>query len=225
VAQRLRRTEQVERNRDVVLGAALRVFLAKGYAGATVEAIANEAGFSTGVVYSQFGSKADLFLALLERRIGERAAQNERVTEGLSGAAGVRALVRVASRDAVAEPGWSRVLVEFRLVASRDPELNDRYAGFHDQSLERLASVLSRLFEGMGPEPTVPFRTMAEFIFAVGVGTSVERAANPAALSEAAVMVLLTRAFGVPDTAQTPSVAKRPAARRPTASNGDRRRP
>ena len=66
-------------NRASVLAAARRVFLAKGYAGATLEAIAEEAGFSKGVVYSQFGGKADLFLALLDARIDERAAQNERV--------------------------------------------------------------------------------------------------------------------------------------------------
>ena len=66
---RLRRPEQTERNREVVLSAARRVFLDRGYVGATLEAIAESAGFSKGVVYSQFGSKADLFLALLEERI------------------------------------------------------------------------------------------------------------------------------------------------------------
>ena len=77
MATRLRRAEQVERNREEVLAAARQVFLDRGYAKATVEGIADIAGFSTGVVYSQFGSKADLFLALLERRIAERAARHD----------------------------------------------------------------------------------------------------------------------------------------------------
>jgi AcrR family transcriptional regulator len=47
--------------------------------------IAEEAGFSKGVVYSQFASKADMFLALLEARIAERADQNERLAAGLDG--------------------------------------------------------------------------------------------------------------------------------------------
>ena len=46
------RVEQVERNRDLVLAAARRVFLHRGYSGATLDAIAQEAGFSKGVVYS-----------------------------------------------------------------------------------------------------------------------------------------------------------------------------
>ena len=70
--KRLTRAEQSERNRGLVLAAARRVFLARGYHGATLEQIADEAGFSKGVVYSQFESKADLFLGLLEARISEQ---------------------------------------------------------------------------------------------------------------------------------------------------------
>src|SRR5207249_240036 len=89
--KRLSRSEQVERNGGRVLEAARRVFLAKGYAGASLDAIAEEAGFSKGVVYSQFDSKADLFLTLLERRIGERADQNERIAAEAVGGRGVEA--------------------------------------------------------------------------------------------------------------------------------------
>src|ERR1700729_343593 len=76
---KLSREEQVERNRRLVLEAARRVFLARGYASATLDVIAEEAGFSKGVVYSQFASKAAMFLALLEASISERAEQNERL--------------------------------------------------------------------------------------------------------------------------------------------------
>src|SRR5580704_16177584 len=68
---RLSRAEQNDRNRALLFAAARRVFLARGYHAATLEQIADEAGFSKGVVYSRFASKADLFLALLEDRITE----------------------------------------------------------------------------------------------------------------------------------------------------------
>ena len=97
------------------------MFLARGYGKATVEAIAEDAGFSTGVVYSQFGSKADLFLALLERRIDERAERNDEVTAPLAGLDGVHALVLTARRDSAAEEDWLLLLLEFRLVAARGP--------------------------------------------------------------------------------------------------------
>lgn len=104
-----------------MLEAARRVFLDRGYARATLEAVAEEAGFSKGVVYSQFGSKGDLFMALLDRRIEERASQNEEIAAGLVSADGVRELVRDALREEAANSGWVRLLVEFRALASHDP--------------------------------------------------------------------------------------------------------
>ena len=82
---RLSRAEQNDRNRALLFAAARRVFLAKGYHAATLEQIADEAGFSKGVVYSRFASKADMFLALLEDRITERAAQNAQAASELAG--------------------------------------------------------------------------------------------------------------------------------------------
>jgi AcrR family transcriptional regulator len=196
---RLRRAEQVERNREVVLDAARRVFLARGYAGASVEAIAEEAGFSRGVVYSQFGSKADMFLALLDRRIVERAADNERVAGDLAGTDAVRALLGAAARDAAAEPGWARLLVEFRVSAGRDPELNDRYARAHARTLDALVALLGAIHERAGQTPAVPLRSMAEFMTGVGSAVALERLANPDALADTDLTTMVTRALALPD--------------------------
>jgi AcrR family transcriptional regulator len=184
MAVRLRRAEQVERNRSVVLDAARRVFLDRGYGGATVDAIAEEAGFSKGVVYSQFGSKADMFMALLERRIAERAAQNERIAAGKSVAEAIQELLLAANRDVVSERGWAQLLVEFRAHAARDPALNRRYADAHRHTVAQLAALVARLHERAGRSPAVPPQSMAEFVLAMGTGLTLERAANPAALPE-----------------------------------------
>src|SRR4051812_45051574 len=95
---RLSRVEQVERNRALVLDAARRVFLTRGYAGATVEAIAEEAGFSRGVVYSQFTGKADMFFALLEQRMAERAEHAGTILDTTVGVEGMRRLVQDLAR-------------------------------------------------------------------------------------------------------------------------------
>src|SRR5882757_6375648 len=158
---RLRRAEQVERNREMVLSAARRVFVARGYGGASLEAIADEAGFSRGVVYSQFGSKADMFFELLERRIADRAAQNERVVKEFAGADGVHQLMRAGREDAAAEPGWAYLLVEFRALAMRDADLNRRYAEAHARTVDGIAAVLERLYEPTGVQPPAPFRSIA----------------------------------------------------------------
>ena len=50
------------------MAAAQRVFFERGFHGASLEAVAEEAGVTKGAVYSRFESKADLFLAYQEER-------------------------------------------------------------------------------------------------------------------------------------------------------------
>src|SRR4029077_17666951 len=97
---RLSRAEQNDRNRALLLAAARRVFLERGYYAATLDQIADEAGFSKGAVYSRFASKADMFLALLEERIAERAAQNARLAGEVAGTGNFAALLDLARRGA-----------------------------------------------------------------------------------------------------------------------------
>src|SRR3954453_20658471 len=60
-----------EITRERLLAAAADVFSATGSGATSVDAVAAAAGFTTGAVYSNFGGKADLFLAVLER-VAER---------------------------------------------------------------------------------------------------------------------------------------------------------
>ena len=66
--QRLTRAEAKARTRQQLLDAAARTFARKGYAGASVEEIAESAGYSTGALYSNFASKEQLFLELMSAR-------------------------------------------------------------------------------------------------------------------------------------------------------------
>lgn len=206
---RLSRIEQTERNRSLLLAAARRVFMARGYQGATLEQIAEEAGFSKGVVYSQFRNKADLFLALLEERIEKRAAENAELAAGLAGESGVAAIFEHAAHVARTEPEWGLLVIEFRVHAARDPEVNRRYASAHARTIENLAEVFATAYERGGEEPAFPPRQMAEMMLAIGAGAQLEQAADPDALQGPLVAELLTRVF-------TPPV---------TTSSGRKRRP
>jgi AcrR family transcriptional regulator len=180
--KRLTRAEQTERNRALVLDAARRVFLARGYHGATLEQIADEAGFSKGVVYSQFDSKADLFLALLEARISERAAENARLAKSLAGDGGLPALVEHLARGDQATPGWALLVIEFRVHAARDPVLGRRYAAAHARTVEALAHALVTVGAHGGQAPAVAPSRLAELALALASGVTLEQAARPGAL-------------------------------------------
>src|SRR4051812_30880732 len=61
--------------RDRLLAAGRELFAEVGYQRASLDAIAGRAGFSKGAVYSNFTSKEELFLALLEHEVaGMRAS-------------------------------------------------------------------------------------------------------------------------------------------------------
>lgn len=217
---RLRRGQQVERNREQLLAAARRVFLERGFHAATLDAIAEAAGFSKGVVYSQFDSKADLFLALLERRIEERAADNARVA---ARAASVAELLAAARRATAAEPEWNLLLLEFRVHAARVPELNARYAALHERTTERLAAALRDAAHGRTARPDVTPEIMAAFVLACAVGNTLEAMVAPRTPARDELLGrMVVRALGFPDEpasrAPARTAASRAAARARTAA-------
>lgn len=63
---RLSRAERKAKTKTDLLRAASRLFLRKGFVATTVEDIAREAGVTTGAVYSNFATKEDMFVALVD---------------------------------------------------------------------------------------------------------------------------------------------------------------
>jgi AcrR family transcriptional regulator len=203
MSPRLTRLEQTERNRTLVLDAARQVFLDRGYQGATLDQIADEAGFSKGVVYSQFGTKADLFLALLDLRIDERASANARVAADLVGAPGLAELLEYTTSVERSETAWTRLVIEFRIHAARDPELNRRYAAAHDRTITGVAELIGDILGRAGQEPPFPTRRLAELVIAIRSGSVLEQAANADALEGLPVGELAIRMLAEPVTARS----------------------
>ena len=66
-AQSARERRQAQ-TREQLLDAAATVFAERGFHAATLDEIGQTAGFSKGAVYSNFASKDDLFVALINAR-------------------------------------------------------------------------------------------------------------------------------------------------------------
>jgi AcrR family transcriptional regulator len=183
MSPRLSRAEQNDRNRALLLAAARQVFLERGYYAATLDQIADEAGFSKGAVYSRFASKADMFLALLEDRIAERAARNAQLAGELAGTGNFAAGLDQAQRDERATPGWRLLVTEFRLHAARDPELNRRYAAQHARTVDGVARMFTEISKENVENLPFPPRLMAELWLAIETGRALEQITDPDALS------------------------------------------
>lgn len=120
---RLTRERRKELTREHLLRAAADVFAREGFSGASLDAVAEAAGFTKGAVYSNFAGKDDLFLALLDLRMEEQLAafghalrtpgtHEERVAE----------LARTMSEMVVESQGWMRLNLEFTMYALRRPD-------------------------------------------------------------------------------------------------------
>ena len=167
------RAEAKARTRELLLDAAARTFARKGFAGASVEEIAEEAGFTVGALYSNFASKSELFLELMAGRARERVSETAQVlaeghpTAETTWTALGQQMIDVADKDIDLAP----LQAEFWLYAVRNPEVMDTFAarlrqrreplerlieaglrrtGQHPGDLAaRLAIVVSALFQGM----------------------------------------------------------------------------
>jgi AcrR family transcriptional regulator len=131
--KRLTQAERRDETRDQLIAAAARVFSRRGFHGTSLEAIAEEAGFSRGAVYYNFADKEELFLELLDRRCAERAQDLREVfadvDEGDVDATSRQAQV-AAQRSLNAmtgDPEWRALYLEFLAHAARDPAFRRRF--------------------------------------------------------------------------------------------------
>lgn len=186
IRQRRTRTEQNEDNRRRLLDAATRVFVSDGYHGATLDRVAEKAGFTKGVVYSRFASKAALFLELYEahvaRRVAEVAALPPAPTTATIEAISEQWLARMRL-----DAAWSLLLIEFRIEAARHRTLAARYAELHDRLVAAFAAILARDAAAAGVELTASADEVARLGLAIGTGFLLERTAAPAALGDDAL--------------------------------------
>jgi AcrR family transcriptional regulator len=152
------------------------VFLAHGYHGASVDAVAREAGFTIGAVYSRFGSKAELFLAVLEQRVGKRVEQIRSLPDGAGVAAGAAAIARQWARVLRTDLDWTLLVIEFRVHAARDPVLAARFAELHARLLRAVVQAATESFALPAPTPEV--EDLARLLLATGPGGALARAAE-----------------------------------------------
>src|ERR671930_2593661 len=153
MATRVSRRDRAAANRAALLQAAREVFLKAGYHGASVDAVAQEAGFTIGAVYSQFGGKAELFLALLERRIDERVAQVRSLAAGPGRPEELTAVARQWAGVLRTDLDWTLLVVEFRVHAARHPELAARFSEQHERLLRVVIQTVTEALGRADPPP------------------------------------------------------------------------
>lgn len=181
---RLTREESRRRTRELLLDVAADIFSRRGFHATSVEEVAEAAGFSKGAVYSNFDSKEDLFLALLDRHLTRAQHALERVlTPGRSRAG--------ASADAQGQRfaehleevrTWNVLTIEFWLFAMRDERAREKLAARYRLYRDELAARLRERFAAEGVTPPLPVEYLAWSLIGLGTGLALQAYLEPGAL-------------------------------------------
>ena len=153
--RRLTQAEAKERTRQELVAAAARVFAQKGFAGASLEEIAEAAGYSTGAVYYNFAGKEELFLELIRsgwsRQIERRTEAVTRVfAEAADGGDPFDALSAFLAGRSGRGSDASPLVAEFWLYAVRHPEAMDLVAAKLSEQDRGLEPVIAAAMERYG---------------------------------------------------------------------------
>jgi AcrR family transcriptional regulator len=176
-----------QQTRDYLLEAAARVFAERGFHGASLDQVAAEAGFTKGAVYSNFDSKEDLFLALLESRYVEDMA----TLRGALDASGEHPEEHLSDFAALLETqfggepqSWEALFLEFCVYALRHEPVRERLAGFFAADFAQVAELIEDERKLRGEHPWEPAVHVAVIVTALTRGLNLLRAVFPDAVDQ-----------------------------------------
>ncbi len=180
------RAERQAQTRSQLIEAAAQVFAQRGFQAASVEEIAEEAGYSHGAVYSNFEGKADLFLAVFEYYMAERVRELAETQAALADDASLEVRARALAdqwMDRLARDRESFALhMEFLAHAGRDPQLARRFGARSSAMREAVARYISLYQQEAGLESAMPADDLALILRALGIGLAIESLVSPEAV-------------------------------------------
>ncbi|VEG47041.1 TetR family transcriptional regulator [Mycolicibacterium flavescens] len=175
MAERWTKERRAEHTRQILLDAAEEVFARKGLTGAALEEIADAAGFTRGAIYSQFGAKEKLFLAVVDR-------QRQRFLDGF-----IEVMMsfhrlddvdvdELADRWRQLSSGTDRAALglELKLFLLRNPEALERVAAQRLETIRALGDFISKNVARIGGTMTMEAETLARVILAANDGITLD---------------------------------------------------
>jgi len=169
---RLTRAERSAQTRGELLDAAQRRFFEAGYHATTIDDIADDAGYTKGAVYSTFGSKAAMFLALFDDIVDRRLAATRAIVD--RGHSSSDASLQALAEQPVEERNARFLLlsIEFWVHAAREPALLAAFS-------ERYRRLRTSLAELAPPATALEPERWALVTLALSNGFALERLIDP----------------------------------------------
>jgi AcrR family transcriptional regulator len=182
------RVEKQARTRAELLATAATVFGERGYDGASVEEIAERAGYSHGAVYSNFAGKDDLFLAVFEEYMAARARELAETQVDLPADTSLELRARALAdqwMERLAADRESFLLhLEFLGRAGREAGMAERFGSRSASLREVIAAFIAHSQKEEGIEAPLSPADLAMVLRALGIGLAVEALVSPDAVRD-----------------------------------------
>ncbi|WP_299562964.1 TetR/AcrR family transcriptional regulator [uncultured Mycolicibacterium sp.] len=195
MVERWTRQRRMEHTRALLIDAAEEVFARKGFGAASLDDIADAAGYTKGAIYKHFATKEDLFLAVSDkywRRYFEHFTEVlARVTT-----IGEPELDEIARRwrDITRSGGADHAALghEFTLYLRRNPAAAARVADRRRQVVADLTDFIVAGVERLGATLRIPAETFARVLITTGDGIMLGSELDGVDLHRAALQMYLS---------------------------------
>jgi AcrR family transcriptional regulator len=177
----LTRNEKQAKTRSALLKSAAKMICRKGITEASVDDVAQDAGYTKGAFYSNFKSKEELFLVMLDQRF---ATELERLESHLAGVGSPAEEVRESAEDFIrfirsTDPDWPRLYFEFVVYAARNHEFREELATRNRAMKKRIAEVIRNWAADFPGEPPFSYEDLAMMLFCMADGFLVQQMVEP----------------------------------------------
>jgi len=180
-----RRRPTREETRRRVLAAAHEVFTTRGIEAASVADVAAAAGLTKGAVYSNFRSKNDLVLTLMDEYVAERQREAAALFEGSADAGEALRDVGKHLVEAIhAGASWQRLLIAYAVGGHQDPAFTEALRLRRQRLRASLATMIERVAERHGLALPFPPDETATVVLALSNGFAVEDSLDPGAVPD-----------------------------------------
>jgi AcrR family transcriptional regulator len=178
-----------QETRARLVRAAIKAVARDGFHAASVNAIAEDAGFSIGALYANFDGKDDLFFAVFEEHVSWFEDQVARVAAAPDTVSAIEDAAGLMARDR----SQYLIFVEFWAYAVRKPKLRTKFAARMADMRELLAEAFEERARRDEVSLEIPAQHLAMLGLALGRGLTLERFADPAAVSDQMIAQLWGR--------------------------------
>ena len=176
----LTRNEKQAKTRSALLKSAAKLICRKGITEASVDDVAQHAGYTKGAFYSNFKNKEELFLVMLDERY---AAELEGLEAHLPGEGEPADEVRESAEDFIrfirSDPEWPRLYFEFVVHAARNPEFREELATRNRAMRERIGEVIRNWAADFSAQPPFSYEDLGQMLFCMADGFLIQQLIEP----------------------------------------------